>query len=147
MDQPISRVLSGSDRWRVVPPSSTPWRSSILTIRRRMVHAADPKLNGREQHPAHRATLLLGLAPNGGCLATIITDRAGGLLLHLFTLAWSDRCRPGGRFLWPFPRVTSPGRCPALCSAERGLSSGDMYLPRSPGRSMGNSIIPPFLKL
>ena len=30
----------------------------------------------------------------------------------------------GGRFLWPCPRVSPPGRCPAPCPVERGLSSG-----------------------
>jgi len=33
-------------------------------------------------------SFLLGLAPDGGCLATPVTRRAGGLLHHLFTLAW-----------------------------------------------------------
>jgi hypothetical protein len=34
-------------------------------------------------------SLLLGLAPSGGCLAAPVARCAGGLLHHLFTLAWS----------------------------------------------------------
>ena len=36
--------------------------------------------------PQLALTLLLGFAPNGGCLATTVTGGAGGLLHHLFTL-------------------------------------------------------------
>ena len=36
--------------------------------------------------PQLALALLLGFAPNGGCLATTVTGRAGGLLHHLFTL-------------------------------------------------------------
>ena len=37
-----------------------------------------------------RAFLLLGLAPDGGCLAALVTQSAGELLPHLFTLARRD---------------------------------------------------------
>jgi hypothetical protein len=43
--------------------------------------------------PTLRPSLLLGLAPNGGCLATPVARRTGGLLHHLFTLTWSDDLR------------------------------------------------------
>ncbi len=46
----------------------------------------------------------------------------------------------GGLFLWPFSRITPPGRYPALCSAERGLSSGGHWPPAiaRPARSHVN---------
>ena len=46
---------------------------------------------------------LLGLAPDGGYLAAPVTQRAGGLLHHLFTLTGVT---PGGLFLWPNPAGT-----------------------------------------
>jgi len=42
---------------------------------------------------------LLGLAPDGGCLAAHIAACAGGLLSHLFTLTLCQ----GVLFLWPCP--------------------------------------------
>jgi hypothetical protein len=43
--------------------------------------------------PALRPSLLLGLAPNGGCLAAPVARHTGGLLHHLFTLTWSGDLR------------------------------------------------------
>jgi hypothetical protein len=58
---------------------------------------------------------LLDLAPDGGCLATDVATRAGGLLHHLFTLALtpplSQRERGGVRavcFCGPIRQVTPP---------------------------------------
>ena len=54
------------------------------------------------------SALLLGLAPDGGCLAAAVTCRAGGPLHHLFTLAWltepSAVC-----FCGPIPELPRPG--------------------------------------
>ena len=57
-------------------------------------------------------SLLLGLAPDGGCLAARVTTGAGGLLHHLFTFATPTHPLPRKRgrdregepstFLWPF---------------------------------------------
>jgi len=107
-------------RSSILSPLS-PWGSSSLPGARRWRAATGPR----------RASLLLDLAPDGGCLAAGIATSAGGLLHHLFTLT-SDSVR-GGPFLWPYPRVSPPGHYPASCSAERGLSS-DPLCPRSPGR-------------
>ena len=63
---------------------------------------------------------LLGLAPEGGCLAALIAERAGGLLHHLFTLAGIS-----GLFLWPDPAgYPTPG-----VTRHRALWSTDF--PRS----------------
>src|SRR5439155_14372651 len=44
-------------------------------------------------------------------------------------------CGVGGLFLWHFPRVTPPGRYPAPCPVESGLSSTQAWpAPRPPGR-------------
>ena len=65
------------------------------------------------------APSLFGLAPNGVCRACRIAAASGGLLLHRFTLtACAAVC-----FLWRCPRVAPPGRYPASCPAEPGLSS------------------------
>ncbi len=59
--------------------------------------AAYPELKGCEQHPIRiRISLLLGLAPGGGCLAVDITVNAGGLLHHLFTLTRSEKVHDKG---------------------------------------------------
>ncbi len=75
---------------------------------------------------------LLGLAPGGACLAAPVTWCAGELLPHRFTLAshnvWAV-CS-----LLRLPRVTTPGRYPAPCPAESGLSS-----PKGRGRLADSS--------
>jgi len=53
----------------------------------------------------------------------VITDHPGGLLHRRFTLTNRTRGAAGGHFLWPYPRVASPGSYPAPCYVERGLSS------------------------
>lgn len=108
--QSISRILSGTS-----PVRSSIWESSYL-----LPQAAYPGLFPR------RATSLslLGLAPDGGCLAEPITGPAGGLLHHLFTITgrWDHLLRlyvsvaRSGKLL-------RPGSYPASCSVECGLSS------------------------
>ena len=52
---------------------------------------------------------LLGLAPNGGCLAANIAKCAGGLLHHLFTLSGNlDLIFPVVCFCGPIRQVTPP---------------------------------------
>jgi len=75
-----------------------------------------------ERRLATGRLLLLGLAPGGVCLADPVTRAAGGLLRHPFTLApWRATEQPA--FCCTCRRVASPGRYPAPCSAEFGLSS------------------------
>ena len=76
------------------------------------------------------ALSLLGLAPSGGYLAIHITVDAGGLLHHLFTIAFTPH---GASWLFvsvalirqvrSSRRVPRPGCYPTLCSMECGLSS------------------------
>jgi hypothetical protein len=133
--RPVSRVLSSACRWftgRSLHPIHTRVGDHLSgPARYRGARAAYPELQGDEQPPARKRALpLLGLAPDGGCLAADIAVDAGGLLLHLFTLTG----KPGGCFLWSCARFSPPGDYPASCSLERGLSSDCIRNPRSPGR-------------
>jgi hypothetical protein len=98
--------------WMVIClDGASPHRSSSLpeTQRKRAASLVRPK-------PDH--SFLLGLAPDGGCLAAPITGYAGGLLHHRFTLT---SLTAGGMFLWPDPAgCPTPGvtRHPALWSAD-----------------------------
>src|SRR5512146_2780842 len=66
---------------------------------------------------------LFGLAPTGGCRATIRCRRCGGLLPHLFTL--TPRLRAGRcLFCGPVRRLAAPRRYLAVYPLELGLSSG-----------------------
>ena len=66
-----------------------------------MALAAYPELTEASSFPGLFTHLsLLGLAPDGGCLAAPVARRAGGLLRRLFTLTG---VAPGGLFLWPDP--------------------------------------------
>jgi hypothetical protein len=78
----------------------------------------------RTSNETSRLSILLGLAPNRGCLAAGIAACAGGLLHHLFTLTGGSE-DPLRRYLsvarsGRFPR---PGGYPVLRSVECGLSS------------------------
>ena len=76
---------------------------------------------------------LLGLAPDGGCLATDVTTRAGGLLHHLFTITARTLSHAGGYlFLWPDPAGNGwVAAAPAPdVIRQRALWSADF--PRSP---------------
>ena len=61
---------------------------------------------GAGHAPALQPSLLLGLAPNGGCLAVPVAQHAGGLLHHLFTLTRSVDLRR-------FVSVALSASCPA----------------------------------
>ena len=66
---------------------------------------------------------LFGLAPTGGCRATVRCRRCGGLLPHLFTL--TPRLRSGRcLFCGPVRRLAAPRRYLAVYPLELGLSSG-----------------------
>jgi len=66
---------------------------------------------------------LFGLAPTGGCRATVRCRRCGGLLPHLFTL--TPRLRSGRcLFCGPIRRLAAPRRYLAVYPLELGLSSG-----------------------
>jgi hypothetical protein len=67
---------------------------------------------------------LFGLAPDGVYRAGRVTPPAGGLLPHRFTLA-ADDCSSGRRFAFccTFRGIAPPGRYPASCPTEPGLSS------------------------
>src|SRR5439155_4754396 len=75
----------------------------------------------------HAIAPLFGLAPGGVYLAGAVTRAAGELLPHRFTLTASPPSqarRDGGLFSVALVRgVTPPGRYPAPCPAEPGLSS------------------------
>jgi hypothetical protein len=78
---------------------------------------------GRPGSIGRAARSLLDLAPDGACRAAPVTRCAGELLPHRFTLT---RRRDGRRavcFCGASPRVTPPGRYPASCPVESGLSS------------------------
>lgn len=69
------------------------------------------------------ARSLLGLAPGGVCRAVVVTDDAGGLLHHRFTLACALSGHRRSALCCTFRRVTPPGSYPAPCPVESGLSS------------------------
>src|SRR6476469_9449871 len=67
---------------------------------------------------------LFGFAPQGVCHAVAAHAGRGALLPHRFTLT-SASCDAGRRFVFccTFRRVAAPGRYPACCPSEFGLSS------------------------
>ncbi len=82
---------------------------------------------------------LFDLAPGGVCLARLVTQPAGELLPHRFTLT----SRAGGpprrsTFCCTFPGLAAGGRYPSPCPAQPGLSSrrvplrADMAAPPRP---------------
>ncbi len=86
---------------------------------------------GASRSSSRRISLLLGLAPDGGCLAGGIAAAAGGLLHHLFTLTEVEAPRglakaswlastPAVLFCGPIRELPRPGvtRHPALWSAD-----------------------------
>src|SRR6266849_11113465 len=99
---------------------------TVISLGRRLPGASSGQT--REPHAgraspvlAGRIALLLGLAPGGVYRAGAVTRVAGELLPHRFTLtALAD----GGLFSVALCRgVAPPGRKPAPCPAEPGLSS------------------------
>ncbi len=116
-DGPISRVLSRTTIYllRTSPPASS----------------AQP-----ERGAGHTMALLFAFAPDGACQAVVLPRRWWSLTppFQLFPLrgpkgpdaSWSLL------FCGAFRRVTPPGRWPASCPVEPGLSSWLAALPREP---------------
>ena len=77
---------------------------------------------------------LLSLAPGGVYRAAPVTRGAGGLLHHRFTLACAS-CQGHRRSVLcgTFRRVAPPGRYPAPCPVESGLSSSAGKCPHARG--------------
>ena len=116
-----------------VRQANLPRRSSILARRLRLARAAYPELTETSSLPGRNAHLsLLGLAPDGGCLAAPVARRAGGLLHHLFTLTGSSLQMeaPLAVFLCgPIRQVTGARPAPAPGVARhRALRSADFPL-------------------
>ena len=123
--QSISRVLSNE----II--SLRPRTSSLLFIWA-IISLGQTLLPGSSSLPgtdneASRFSSLLGLAPNGGCLAVHIAMHAGSLLHHLFTITTEVAVC----FLWPYSgRLAPPGSVPAPGVTRRcALWSADF--PRS----------------
>ena len=92
---------------RTHKPHSVPrarWESSLWDARCRTPHAAYPTLSAGRAAPLR----LLDLAPGGVCLAAIVTNRAGALLPHPFTLTPLARC--GLLSVALCRRIAPPGR-------------------------------------
>ena len=67
---------------------------------------------------------LFGLAPDGVYLAKLVTQPAGELLPHRFTLTWRRRSLAGRfTFCCTFPDLSVGGRYPPSFPMEPGLSS------------------------
>jgi len=71
---------------------------------------------GRSHGGTGRPYLLLGLAPDGVCLAAPVALRAGELLPHPFTLTGAEA--PAVCSLLHFPRVAPPGIFPSVLPCE-----------------------------
>src|SRR5881396_1440291 len=112
--RPVSRVLS---------PELAP-RETVISLGRRLPGASSG--HTREPHagrasPVSGIALLFGLAPGGVCRAGPVTRAAGELLPHRFTLT---ALASGGLLSVALSRgVAPPGRYPAPCPVEPGLSS------------------------
>ena len=133
--RPISRILSACRPVRACRRAIIPLGPALLTASSNL-----PGGFGRavlERLPIWSCSVR-GFACHGRCRPR------GALLPHLFTLTHL-RSRPlrgssyGGRYLFcaTFRRVAPPGRYPAHCPAEFGLSSSEGLSPvhqRSPGR-------------
>ncbi len=95
---------------RLGPTFGSGRRSSIWDDGCPSPHAAYPELEWDgpphvgDNHKGRPYSLLLGLAPGGGCLAARVATDAGGLLHHLFTITGAaTRALPRlSTFLWSF---------------------------------------------
>jgi len=112
-----------------------PW-AAIIYLRRQLLAASSglPEALTALATPCSRGNSpLFSLAPDGGYLAACVTTNAGGLLHHLFTIT-GPTWQPAVCFsVALFRRVTPPGRYPASCHMEPGLSS-PCYRARPPDR-------------
>ncbi len=111
--QPVSRVLSsgscGLQTKSFFPPLST-WAIIYLGLSSPRGSSDRPGARGERAVPHRSAvSLLLGFAPDGGCLAADITVDAGGLLHHLFTLTGRIRRTFSVALSAGFPARVLPG--------------------------------------
>jgi hypothetical protein len=121
---PVSRILSaGLLRWTAIPLGRTSLHGSS-DLPEGLTHRA-----GTCPQPKPRPSFLFGLAPCGVCPARAITVaavrsyrafsplprrcRRGGMFSVALSVERSQLCQPGG----------PPGRYPAHCPSEFGLSS------------------------
>ncbi len=113
--RPVSRILSREE---------TPLGGHL---------SGQPTRNSREtgRLPPRRASFLLGLAPDGGCLAADVTTRAGGLLHHLFTIT----APPAVCFCGPIREVAPSRDFPGVvpCGVRTFLDAAQTA-PRPPGQ-------------
>ncbi len=119
---------------------------SVIPIRYRKGRGGHPSTNAVAdalQQPTRtlgRAALervLSGLAPGGVYLASPVTQGAGGLLHHRFTLTCCSGAIPERRrsvLCGTGLRVTPSGRYPPPCSVEPGRSSSHFRDARPPGQ-------------
>jgi hypothetical protein len=140
----LSGRISSSENERVVAAGPV---SRILSALRRDGHSSGPRITARLKRPTRRlwraeparvpgkaeASLgnpsLFGLAPCGVCPARRIT--AAAVRSYRTFSPLPEPCGPGGMFSValsversrPYKRGGPPGRYPAHCSAEFGLSS------------------------
>ncbi len=111
--QPVSRVLSGGScglrNESFFPPLPT-WAIIYLDLPSPRGSSDRPGARGERAAP-HRCavSLLLGFAPDGGCLAAGIAAGAGGLLHHLFTLTGRIRRTFSVALSAGFPARVLPG--------------------------------------
>ena len=123
-----------------VPRRVARWRPSISACRCRQALAAYPQARaGSPRTPAQAPPRgrPYGLAPGGVYRATLVTQGAGGLLPHRFTLTRSVHGRPGGLFSVALsrgsPRVAVNNH-PALWSPDVPRRHPGGVPTRPPGR-------------
>src|SRR6185503_20952006 len=96
-------------------------RAAIISLGRRLPGVSSGLT--REPRAGHPIALLFGLAPGGVYRAGAVTRVAGELLPHRFTLTVPLTRRGGLLSVALIRGVAPPGRYPAPCPAEPGLSS------------------------
>jgi len=99
-----------------------------------------PENIGNEPFPAcqRQTSSLLGLAPNGGCLAAALLQTPVVSYTTISPLPAETSLSTGGIFLWPSSgELPRPGNYPALCSVECGLSSTQLTLSRDHPANLG----------
>jgi hypothetical protein len=135
---PAALSRTGAEKWSARnKPSSVPSRGRIIPLGPPLPTASSSLPGTQVARAAPRP--LFGLAPSGVCRATSV---ASGPVRSYRTLSPLPvpLSRPSAVcFLWHFPSSSrTPGRYPAPCPAELGLSSHDPWItgdPHSP-RSM-----------
>ena len=119
----------------ILPKSWSGSVSRILFPSRGEDHSSATRVAAVVEQPTRKLSMetggsaasLFGLAPQGVCRAVAARAGRGALLPHRFTLASVvPLCGAADRrsvFCCTFRRVAAPGRYPACCPSEFGLSS------------------------